>query len=125
MKLEFLAEGAPDCPLIRIYSFTRAEALRLKEIADQLADSRTLEVALHDESFVEPIDACCLTLRREKRDQGVFQFAPLRFNCVLSDKGWLNFSGLLQPFCETDANGFQWLSEQGPISFLMSVNGTW
>ena len=37
MKLEFLANGSPDCPLIRIYEFNSKEAYKLRRIALQLA----------------------------------------------------------------------------------------
>jgi len=125
MKLEFLAEGSPDCPLIRLYSFTPAEALCLNATVDQLDDGGTQEVALHREPFIEPVDACFLTLRLGKRDQGIVPRAPFQFECILSDEGWLDVSALLRPFCETDTKGFQWLVEQGPISLLLSVDGKW
>ena len=125
MKLEFLSEGSPDCPLIRLYSFTRPEAQRLKEIASQLSTGELREIALHGEPGVEPVSDCHLLLRLGKRDQGIIQLAPLRFECALSDEGWLNVSFLLEPFCGTDRTGFQWLVDESPISLLISDKGTW
>ena len=125
MKLEFLAEGSPDCPLIRLYSFTRAEVLRLREIVDQLVAERIQVIALHDELGIKAIGGCHLELRLGKRDEGVVQPAPLQLECILSDEGWLDVSELMQPFCETNANGFQWLVRKGPISLLLSVDGKW
>jgi hypothetical protein len=125
MKLEFLSEGSPDCPLIRLYSFTRPEAVRLKQIAVQLSTGELREIALQGEPGIDPVCGCQLLLRRGKRDQGIIQLAPLRFECALSDKGWLDVSFLLEPFCETDTTGFQWLIDNGTISLLISVKGTW
>jgi hypothetical protein len=125
MNLEFLAEGSPDCPLIRLYSFTRAEVLRLREIADQLTAERIQVIALHDEPGIKAIDGCHLELRLGKRDEDIVQPALLQFECILSDEGWLDVSGLLQPFCETNTKGFQWLVWKGPISLLLSVDGKW
>jgi hypothetical protein len=76
MKIEFLSGGSPDCPLIRLYSFTRPEALRLKQITGQLSTGELREIALHGEPGLP-----------WKRDQGIIQLAPLRFECTRSDEG--------------------------------------
>ena len=125
MKLEFLPDGSPDCPLIRLYSFSRAETLRLKQIADQLSSGTLRQVALHEEAGVEPINRIQLFLEVGNRDQGIVQNTPESFNCILSVRGWLEVSFLLQPFCQSETNGFQWLVDKGPISLLISKKGTW
>ena len=125
MKLEFLSEGSPDCPLIRLYSFNRPEVLRLREIADQLSHGKLHQIALHEERSVEPVRGCQLYLRLGSRDDGIVQNAPQSFQCIMSEEGWLDVSFLLEPFCETDTSGFQWLVDKGPISLLISANGTW
>ena len=125
MKLEFLSEGSPDCPLIPLSSFTRRAALRLKQIVCQLSTGKLQEISLHDEAGIEPVHDCQLILRLSKHDKGITETGPLRFDCVLSDEGWLDVSTLLEPFCEADTNCFQWLVEKGPISLLISVKGTW
>jgi len=88
MKLEFLPEGCPDCPLLRLYSFTRPEVLRLKEIADQLSTGKLEEIALHEELDVEPVTGCQLYLRLGTRDDGIVQNAPQSCQCIISEKGW-------------------------------------
>ena len=125
MKLEFLAEGSPDCPLIRLYSFTQSEVVRLKQIIDELANGNMQSTALHQERGIDAVRGCEFVLTRGDRDNGTNQTSPLHFECVLSKAGWADVSFLLQPFCETGANGFQWLEEKGPISLLISVKGTW
>jgi len=125
MKLEFLSEGSSDCRLIRLYSFTRPEALRLKQIAGQLSTGELREIALDGEPGIDRVCGCHLLLRLGKRDQGIVQLAPLRFECALTDEGWLDVSFRLEPFCETDKTGFQWLVDKGAISLLISVKGTW
>jgi hypothetical protein len=125
MKLEFLPDGSPDCPLIRLYSFVHPEVLRLREIANKLATGEMREIALHDEAGLEPINSCQLSLRLGKRDQCIVQNGPQSFDCILPEEGWLDMSSLLEPFCENPATGFQWLVDKGPISLLISNNGTW
>jgi len=125
MKLEYLSEGSPDCPLIRLYRFTQEEALRLRAIVNELSNGHLQYLALHIQPGIEPIDECQLLMKRDKLDQGIVQRAPRRFECVLSEAGWRDVSLLLEPFCETDTRGFQWLVEKGPISLLISAKGTW
>ena len=44
----------------------------------------------------------------------------------LTETGWQNVADLMEPFCEPGhADGFQWLSNEGKISLLLSVNGQW
>jgi hypothetical protein len=126
MRLEFLVEGSADCPLIRIFSFTNAEVVRLKEISDRLAKGSEHEAALHQEPGVEPMGGCRLQLRVGNRDRGVIQQAPLQFECVLTTDGWTDLSWLLEPLCAREHSvGYQWLNGKGPISLLLSADGKW
>src|SRR6266702_2504621 len=126
MKLEYLAAGSKDCPLIRLYAFDQAGALHLRDLVSTLADSSTTTESLHAQPWIEPISGCELELRLGSRDQGVIQVGPSRFECVLSDEGWADIDFLLEPFCEKEqSSGFQWLNERGKISLLISPNGSW
>ena len=125
MKLEFIASGARDCPLIRFYEFSRPEAQRLRELLKALLDGSQKSVALDEQPGIEPIQGCRLTARLGELDQGVRQTGPSSFGWSLTSSGWDNIEGLLEPFCESDSAGFQWLTNTGNISLLLSRNGTW
>lgn len=125
MKLEFLSEVSPDCPLIPLSSFTRRAALRLKQIVCQLSTGKLQEISLHDEAGIEPVHDCQLILRLSKHDKGITETGPLRFDCVLSDEGWLDVSTLLEPFCAATRNAFNGSLKKDPFPFLISVKGTW
>src|SRR5437867_3317880 len=43
MKLEFLADGSQDCPLIRLYDFDFEEAVSLRQIVASLSDGTPLK----------------------------------------------------------------------------------
>ena len=125
MKLEFLASGARACPLIRLYAFNRAEAQKLRELVKSLSSASRQSVSLDEENWIEPVDGCRLVLRLGSRDEGTHEVGPLSFECLLNSSGWNNMEGLLDPFCESDPVGFQWLTNTGKVSLLLSRNGNW
>src|SRR6476660_9622597 len=125
MNLEYLADGSRDCPLIRLHGFNPAEARSLRNLVRSLATGESHSVALHDEMWVESVGRCRLTLRRSTRNQGVHEADPMNFECALTSGGWSNVEGLLKPFCDSHTAGFQWLTREGSVSFLISQSGQW
>jgi hypothetical protein len=63
MKLEFLADGAPDCPLIRLFDFKNEEAARLKSILESLSNGSADNIALRELAGFEQINPCRIYLR--------------------------------------------------------------
>jgi hypothetical protein len=129
MKLEFLADGSDDCPLIRLYDFDLTGAMRLREALRALSDGSRQSIPLHEEWWMKPVDDCQLVLRVGRRDLGVVQRLTMRFECVLTEDGWLEVKGLTDPFCIEPENeaivSYQWLNEDGEISLLLSPTGKW
>jgi len=126
MKLEFLAEGSKECPLIRLYSFDQSAVLRLMNLISALAAGTTTSASLHEQPWIEPVGGCELKLCLSGHDKGVVQIGPSTFECVLRNEGWDDIAGLLKPFCESHrADVYQWLNERGQISLLISANGAW
>src|SRR5438046_1049448 len=106
MKLEFLPEGSPDCPLLRLFEFTTDEAECLFRAVTELASGACDRVAVHDLPSVEPVGACRLTLLVRSWDQAVIaKGAPVDFECGFTRGTWDNVAGLIEPFA-TGAAGF-------------------
>ncbi len=125
MKLEFLADGSQDCPLIRLYDFESEEAVGLRQIFISLSDGTRDSVPLDGERGFESIGGCRFTLRLGKRDLGVMQKAKAEFDCVLTQEGWDDMAWRLEPFCKSGGSGYQWLNEEGNVSLLLSKTGQW
>jgi len=127
MKLEFLPEGSDDCPLIRLYGFGQAEAMRLREAFRALADGAKRSIPLHEEWWIEPLDDCQLELRVSARDLGVVERLPQRFDCSLNEEQWSEMVELMEPFCGVtqEQNQHQWLNKDSDISLLISPSGSW
>jgi hypothetical protein len=126
MKLEYLATGSPDCPLLRLYDFTPEEAGQLHATLVALAADEVKRVEVHDLPFIEPLAECRLTLRRHKWDQGIIKMGPTNeFECGLTAGAWDNVAGLVEPFAE-HARGWQWLvCTPSETSLLISALGDW
>ena len=123
MKLEYVADGSNNCPLIRLFEFTPEEVQELRKLVRLLVSGERQRVTLQNESWAEPVGGCRLSLRIANRDEGVRQVEPLKFECVLSSDGWSNVDGLLDPFCDSNTTGFQWLTHAGRVSLLISQSG--
>src|SRR6266849_355517 len=118
MKIEYVANGVPDCPLIHLYAFNTIEVGLLRDRVGALISGETRFVSLQDEVWIEPVDGCTLTMCRGKRNQGIIETDPRKFECVLSSAGWRNVEGWLDPFRDSDFRGFQWLSRLGTVSLV-------
>lgn len=125
MKLEYLADGSPDCPLIRLYEFDQSEAKLLIAAVKSLAACERQRVALHDESWVESVGGCSLNLRRGDRDEGIRRSKTSLFECVFAPASWGSVEGLLKPFVSADTSGFQWLTNDGEVALFISATGQW
>jgi hypothetical protein len=121
MKLEYLADASP--PLIRLSEFNQAEVRQLKELVRSLVSGTRQSVSLQTEAWAQSIEGCCLDLRLGNRDRGIRQVSPLNFECILTSDGWSNVEGLLDPFCESEVAGYQWLTHDGRVPLLISRNG--
>jgi hypothetical protein len=90
-----------------------------------LVSGECQSAALQVRLWAEPVGGCSLTLRRATWNQGIREVGPLKFECALNSSGWANVEGLLESFCESDPAGFQWLTNYGAVSLLISQSGQW
>jgi hypothetical protein len=128
MKLDYLSEGSPDCPLIRLYDFKSAEIQRFHTALLDLAGGSPLAIEVHRLPFVESINDCRLTLYVTSWDGAVILKAkPAIFDCGFTAATWENIAALVKPFTQ-DGSGFQWLARApGEASWLISASekGEW
>jgi hypothetical protein len=127
MRLEYLPNGSPDCPLIRLYDFDAMEATRLLHLVISLSDDSVGRIILDEQQEVTSVDGRKLTLVTNRSDHGVVRTRPSnQFECILTRTSWTHIAGLIEPFCGPGvANGFQWLDETSDISLLLSPSGSW
>jgi hypothetical protein len=128
MKLEYLADGSPDCALIRLYDFTPAEAVQLLAAVTALASGDEERVEVHRLPFVDSVGGCRLIFVRRPWDQAIIRRpGACEFECGLTAGTWDNVAMLVEPFAG-GAGGFQWLAEiPGEAALLLSASasGQW
>jgi hypothetical protein len=124
VRLEYLPDGSPDCPLIRLYDFRPDEAERLAAAVAEMAAGRADRVAVHGLPGITPVGGCELVLSAGRRDVGVVGVGPAAFECRLTADTWDNVAGLIEPFA-AGSGGYQWLAEAGDAALLLSPSGQW
>ena len=127
MKIEFLDNDAPECPLLRIYDFDALAASRLRDALDTLSKKKGRSVEIHELPDTVGVGGCQITAISGDLDTGVLKTAKGRnaFQWILKPTTWDNVVGLIEPFCGLESKGFQWLDRIGKIAVLISHRGTW
>jgi len=125
MKLQYIANGAQDTPLIRIYEFDAVQAHLLRKAVTALAAGTSNELRLHTLDGVESVGGCRLTCAVDKRDIGVTDDGG-GYRCVLTRESWAQVAGLIEPFCDYAQPGtFQYLDQTSNITLVLTVDGGW
>jgi hypothetical protein len=126
VKVELLADGSSDCPLIRLFEFTPTEAARLQAAVAGLATGMSERVEVHEIDGVESIENCRLALVARDWNQGVVRMdLGAYFECGFTVATWDNVAGLIEPFAH-GASGYQWLADSpGEARLLISIDGRW
>jgi hypothetical protein len=125
MRLEYLPDGSPDCPLIRLFDFTPAEVAILRAALVDLAFGQVERVAVHELPGVVPVGRCELVLLRRFWDQAVVRVGPSAFECGFTASTWDNVAGMVEPFVASP-RGRRWLAGiPGEASLLLSHSGQW
>jgi hypothetical protein len=130
MLLEYLED--PDAPVdtrvLLLYEFMPDEVDALRDAIDRLSrgdDGDELRVdALPG---VVAVDGSSLAATVAEAELGVESVAGggRRFRCALTSGGWRRVHGLLEPFLCGDSKGFQFLSEEGSVTWIISRKRGW
>lgn len=99
MKLDFISDGSPDAPLVRLHSFTSDEARQLHAVSSRLADVSVTSVELQTLDFVDGPEGMRLVLFVDSDDLGVFMAEDsLTFICGLTRGTWTDVCDRIEPF---------------------------
>ena len=125
MHLEFLADGAEECPLLRFYQWGDGEVSLLREAAERLATGAARSIEVHRLPFVKALGGIEFTWIADKWDRGVLLPPDQRsFVMQLPPETWSDVVEIIRPF-ERDAIGFNWLLPVSDVEVLLSCSGQW
>jgi hypothetical protein len=110
--------------IVRLYDFDKSEAILFRDAILQTIFVGGLNLKVAQLDFVENVN-CTLMLCIGDEDEGILTLDDYNFFCVLTMEGYTKMINLLQPFCERDTIGYQFLYDiDNPIDFLFSPAGT-
>ena len=110
--------------VVRLYNFDKHEAIKLRDLIKETIVERKQKLVLSQVDFIETRN-CNLILGLFKTDEGIFSVDHKTFYCALTLEGYHTMLKLLEPFCEKDTKGYQYLYDiDNPTDFLFAPAGT-
>jgi hypothetical protein len=124
MKLDFVASGEPYGLVIRLYGSDGKVVGALKLALESLSQG---PIVLHAVPGIEALDGCHVTAVLVDRGRGLRRLGPNSFVWEENNLGWEQVIGLLEPFEfeESTETRFQFLSQGGDATMLISTDGRW
>jgi hypothetical protein len=111
--------------VVRLYNFDKAEALKFRALIEDTIIKNQQKLDLSQIDFIESRN-CNLILGPFKTDEGILTNDNKTFYCALTLECYHKMLQLLEPFCEKNTLGYQYLYEiDNPTDFLFSPAGTW
>jgi len=129
LKVEYLADGSPDCPLVRFYGIESEGFAHLHKLAEALSGEAELRVDLAQDPAFELINMERFILSNEASSGA--QATTEGFEWRLERYDWETVALLLEPLIDSDLPGFQWLDELSvqsvglPVLASRSPDGVW
>ena len=110
--------------VVRLYNFYKQEAIQFRDLIKDTIVDKKQKLVLSQVDFIETRN-CNLVLGLFKTDEGIFSVDHKTFYCALTLEGYHTMLKLLEPFCEKDTRGYQYLYDlDNPTDFLFAPAGT-
>lgn len=111
--------------VVRLYNFDKAQVIKFRALIEDTIINKKQKLDLSEVEFIEKRN-CNLILGLFKTDEGILSSDNKTFYCALTLEGYHTMLKLLEPFCEKETKGYQYLYDvDNPTDFLFSPAGTW
>jgi hypothetical protein len=111
--------------VVRLYNFDKSQVIKFRALIKDTIVNRKLRLDLSQIDFIENRN-CNLILGLFKTDEGMLSSDNKTFYCALTLESYITMLKLLEPFCEKETKGYQYLYDvDNPTDFLFSPAGTW
>lgn len=94
--------------LVRLYNFNKEEAILFRDLLIDVIINNKQRLDLSTIDFIHP-ENCNLTLGLFKTDEGILTKDNYNFFCILTLKGFFKMIDLIEPFCNKESKGYQYL----------------
>ncbi len=129
MQLEYFSDPTSDArPVLLLFGDDPGEAKLVRDEIYELAlNDPGTELGIDRLRYVEPVDGSALTAVVGMSDRGLVLMTDLPpvFRCELSSESWLTVADLIDPFTTATPRGHQYLTDQGPIDWIISSAREW
>jgi hypothetical protein len=111
--------------VVRLYNFDKSQVIKFRALINDTIVTRKEKLDLSQIDFIETRN-CNLILGLFKTDEGMLSRDNKTFYCALTLESYTKMLKLLEPFCEKETKGYQYLYDvDNPTDFLFSPAGTW
>ena len=111
--------------VVRLYNFDKSQVIKFRALINDTIVNRKEKLDLSQIDFIETRN-CNLILGLFKTDEGMLSRDNKTFYCALTLESYTKMLKLLEPFCEKETKGYQYLYDvDNPTDFLFSPAGTW
>lgn len=111
--------------VVRLYNFDKSQVIKFRALIKDTIVHRKQKLDLSQVDFIEGRN-CNLILALFKTDEGMLSSDNKTFYCALTLESYHTMLKLLEPFCEKETKGYQYLYDvDNPTDFLFSPAGTW
>lgn len=126
MELDYIENvNELDENVVRLYNFDKAEAIQFRDLIQDVIIDKRKKLDLSEVDFITPRN-CNLLFGLFKSDEGILTKDNETFFCILTLEGYVNMVKLLEPFCQKESRGFQYLYDiDNPTDLLFSPTASW
>ena len=126
MELDYIENvNELDENVVRLYNFDKAEAIKFRDLIKDTIIDKKQKLDLSEVDFIKPRN-CNLLFGLFKSDEGILTKDNQTFFCILTMKSFVNMVQLLEPFCQKESRGYQYLYDiDNPTDLLFSPTATW
>ncbi|MFY9242185.1 MAG: hypothetical protein WAO74_04085 [Polaribacter sp.] len=121
MDLDYIEDyNGHEENIVRLFNFDKAEAIKFRDLLKDTIIDKKQKLDLSQVAFINT-DNCNLIFGLFKTDEGILTKDNQTFFCILTLEGFRKMIHLLEPFCNKETKGYQYLYDiDNPTDLLFS-----
>lgn len=121
MELDYIEDyNGLEENIVRLFNFDKAEAIKFRDLLKETVIDKKQKLDLSQVDFVNT-NNCNLIFGLFKTDEGILTKDNQTFFCILTLDGFIKMIKLLEPFCNKEKKGYQYLYDiDSPTELLFS-----